>query len=361
MTGDHVILPGEVRTRAEIHAVFGGSPQRGIAPSIEKRSVVLFSDPEEAAVWGYQDGWLAEEDGRGPIYEYTGAGSDGDQTFAGARGSGNRAVLRHSQQGRMIHLFVRVGKVPGNNTKTHRYVGMFALDDELPFVPRQGLDVKGKKRTTIVFRLRPYGQFERSRADVLIPAPHTTAEFVPRAVTIDMLQSAAVTKGTFVAPDLPSDNTSAMLTAAAKGKLVQVGKVHTPEFPRTASAATTVRQKKALLIESYATHLESQGHTVGSFQIKLKGKTATLRTDLFDATDHVLYEAQGASDRDSVRMALGRLLDYRRYVRQRDRQHGPDTVVLLPGRPDRDIEELLKDHETSLVYRTKNGGFERTP
>ncbi|WP_382465156.1 hypothetical protein ACFIN9_10445 [Streptomyces noursei] len=360
MTGDHVILPGEVRTRAEIHAVFGGSPQRGIAPSIEKRSVVLFSDPEEAAVWGYQDGWLAEEDGRGPIYEYTGAGSDGDQTFAGARGSGNRAVLRHSQQGRTLHLFVRVGKVRGSGTKTHRYVGMFALDDELPFVPRQGLDANGKKRTTIVFRLRPYGQFERTHADVLIPSPNTTAEFVPRAVTIDMLQSAAVTKGTFVAPDLRSANTSATLTAAAKGKLVQVGKVHTPEFPRAASAATTVRQKKALLIESYAAHLESQGHTVGSFQIKLKGKTATLRTDLFDATDHVLYEAQGASDRDSVRMALGRLLDYRRYVRQRDRQHGPDTVVLLPGRPDRDIEELLKDHETSLVYRSKNGGFERS-
>lgn len=360
MTRGHVILPGEIRTRAEIHAVFGGSPQRGIAPSIEKRSVVLFSDPEEAAVHGYQDGWLAEEDGQGPIFEYTGAGSDGDQTFAGARGIGNRAVLRHSQQGRTLHLFVRVGKVPGSETKTHRYVGMFALDDELPFVPRQGLDAKGKRRNIIVFRLRPYGQFERSQTDVLIPAPDTTAEFVPRAVTIDMLQSAAVTKGTFVAPDLRSDDTSAMLTAAARGKLIQIRKAHTPEFPRAASVATTVRQKKALLIESYAAHLESQGHTVGSFQIKLKGTTSTLRTDLFDATDHVLYEAQGASDRDSARIALGRLLDYRRYVRQHDRQHGPDTVVLLPGRPDRDIEALLKDHGTSLVYRTKNGDFERS-
>lgn len=117
MTGDHVILPGEVRTRAEIHAVFGGSPQRGIAPSIEKRSVVLFSDPEEAAVWGYQDGWLAEEDGRGPIYEYTGASSDGDQTFAGARGSGNRAVLRHSQQGRMISPLRSCRKSPWEQHK----------------------------------------------------------------------------------------------------------------------------------------------------------------------------------------------------------------------------------------------------
>ncbi|MGW3253363.1 hypothetical protein ACWDCX_22750 [Streptomyces fungicidicus] len=360
MTGSHVILPGDIRTRAEIHAVFGGSPQRGIAPSIKMRSVVLFSDPEEAAVWGYQDGWLAEEDGQGPIFEYTGAGSDGDQTFAGAKGMGNRAVLRHSQQGRMLHLFMREGKVPGSGTKTHRYVGTFTLDEELPFVPRQGLDVNRKKRTTIVFRLRPYGEFERSRTDVLSPAPATTAEFVPRAVTIDMLQSAAVTKGTFVAPDLQSANTSAMLTAAAKGELVQVGKVHSPEFPRAGSAATTVRQKKALLIESYAAHLESKGHTVGSFQIKLKGKTSTLRTDLFDATEHVLYEAQGASDRDSARIALGRLLDYRRYVRQHDRQHKPDTVVLLPGRPDTDIEALLKDHEMSLVYRTKDGRFERS-
>ncbi|MFF3983631.1 hypothetical protein ACFY0B_03315 [Streptomyces sp. NPDC001797] len=360
MTGDHVILPGQIRTRAEIHAVFGGSPQRGIAPSIEKQSVVLFSDPEEAAVRGYQDGWLSEEDIRGPIYEYTGAGSEGDQTFAGPKGSGNRAVLRHSQEGRVLRLFVHEGKVPGTHTKTHRYVGMFALDDELPFVPRQGLDAKGRTRTAIVFRLRPFGQFERSQTDLLTPAPDTTADFVPRAVTIDMLQSAAVTKGTFVAPDLRNANTSATLAAAAKGELVQVGKVHTPEFPRAASSATIVRQNKALLIESYAAHLESQGHTVGSFQIKLKGKTSTLRTDLFDATDHVLYEAQGASDRDSARIALGRLLDYRRYVRQHDHQYRPATVVLLPGRPDRDIEELLKDHETALVYRTGNGGFERS-
>lgn len=355
-----MILPGQIRTRAQIHAVFGGSPQRGIAPSIEKRSVVLFSDAEEAATLGYQDGWLTEEDNQGPIYEYTGAGANGDQTFVGARGSGNRAVLRHSQQGRMLHLFVREGKIAGSYTKTHRYVGMFTLDEELPFVPRQGLDARGKKRTTIVFRLRPYGQFDRSQTDTLTPALSTTAEFVPRAVTIDMLQSAAVTKGTFVAPDLRNADTSAMLAAAAKGELVQVGKVHAPEFPRAASAATTVRQKKALLIESYAAHLESKGHTVGSFQIKIAGKTSTLRTDLFDATDHVLYEAQGASDRDSVRTALGRLLDYRRYVRQRDHQHCPGTVVLLPGRPDRDIEALLKDHDISLAYRTKNGDFGRS-
>ncbi|WP_381796470.1 hypothetical protein [Streptomyces niveus] len=312
-----------------------------------------------AAMWGYQDGWLTEEDGLGPVYEYTGAGAEGDQTFAGTRGAGNAAILKHDQMGRALHVFVRAGKVRGSDTKTHRYVGIFAVDDELPFVPRQGLGRDGNPRTTIVFRLRPYGKYERTNNDGLTPAPDTIANFVPRAVTIDMIQSAAVTKGVFVAPGLRSVEISATLKAAAKGKLVRVGKVHAPEFQRAGSEETTVRQKKALLVESFAAHLESQGHAVGSFQIKVKGKTSTLRTDLFDATDHALYEAQGASDRDSVRVALGRLLDYRRYVKQRNRQDRPDAVVLLPGRPDADIEALLRDYQASLVYRTKDGAFEK--
>ncbi|MFE6807197.1 hypothetical protein ACFVEN_36920 [Streptomyces sp. NPDC057681] len=359
MASGHTILPGDVLTRAEIRAIFGGSPQGGICPSVTKRTVVLYSDPKEAALWGYQDGWLTEEDGLGPVYEYTGAGTKGDQTFAGGRGAGNAAILSHTQRGRTLHLFVHAGKVRGSETKTHRYVGMFAIDDELPFVPRQGIGADGKPRNTIVFRLRPNGKYERTQNDALAPAPDTMASFVPRAVTIDMIQSAAVTKGTFVAPDLRRVDISATLEAAAKGKLVRVGKVHTPEFQRAGSEETTVRQKKALLVESFAAHLESKGHSVGSFQIKVKGKTSTLRTDLFDATDHALYEAQGASDRDSARVALGRLLDYRRYVKQPDRPDRPDAVVLLPGRPDADIEALLRDYQASLVYRTADGAFEK--
>ncbi|MEV6422637.1 hypothetical protein [Streptomyces sp. NPDC051662] len=319
--------------------------------------MVLYSDPEVAEQLGYHDGWLAEEDALGPIFEYTGAGGSGDQSFAGTGGSGNTAILQHALKGRALRLFVREGTKPGTATRTHRYIGEFAVDEEQPFVPRQGIGADGAPRTTIVFRLRPTGTFERSARDAIAPAPHTTAQFVPRAVTIDMLQAAAVTTGGFIATDLRSTTNIAALGAAASGKLMPVQAVKVAEFARATSAATTVRRRKALLIESYVNHLESQGHSVGSFQIRIEGRTTTLRTDLFDATDHVLYEAQGSSDRDAVRIALGRLLDYRRYVRHDRRQYEPKSVILLPGRPDVDLEALLANHKTSLIYQAKTGEF----
>ncbi|MFE2939039.1 hypothetical protein ACFXKG_08260 [Streptomyces sp. NPDC059255] len=357
MTNGSMILPGDVRTRVEICATFGGSPYAGICPSHEKQNVVLYSDPEVAERLGYHDGWLSEEDALGPIFEYTGAGMSGDQSFSGSGGTGNKAILRHAQQGRTLHLFVREGKIPGTGTKTHRYVGEFAVDEEQPFVPRRSIGADERERTTIVFRLRPTGDFEQSAKDTLVPALGTTAQFVPRAVTIDMLQAAAVTEGNFIAPDLRNENNFAALGAAASGKLIPVKSMNVTEFARAASAATTVRRKKALLIESYVARLEAQGHSVGSFQIKIEGHTSTLRTDFFDATDYVLYEAQGSSDRDAVRIALGRLLDYRRYIKLDNREYEPKSVALLPSRPDADMEILLASHGTSLIYREDDGSF----
>src|ERR1044072_5443117 len=103
------INPGDVRTRAEIRAAFGGSPQGGICPSEGKYSVNLYSDPDVGEQTGYYDGWLAEEDELGPVFEYTGAGKSGNQTFEGVAGSGNRAILRHAEQKRVLRVFTRVG------------------------------------------------------------------------------------------------------------------------------------------------------------------------------------------------------------------------------------------------------------
>ncbi|MFB7269842.1 hypothetical protein [Streptomyces sp. NPDC056244] len=359
MTNGPAIVPGDIRTRAQIRPLFGGSPYGGICPSKEMGTVILYSDKEVAERLGYHDGWLAEEDALGPIFEYTGAGESGDQSFIGAGGAGNKAILQHAQKGRILHVFVREGVVTGTATKTHRYIGEFALDEDQPFVPRRSVGANGKTRSTIVFRLRPTGGFERSARDSIAPAPRTTSRFVPRAVTIEMLQAAAITRENFTAADLRSATNIAALSAAASGKLLPVRAMNVTEFPRSASVATTVRRRKALLIESYVEYLESQGHSVGSFEIRIEGKTTTLRTDLFDATDYVLYEAQGSSDRDAVRIALGRLLDYRRYVTHGARQHEPKAVVLLPETPDSDMITLLVNHHVSLIYQA-HGEFVTT-
>lgn len=102
--------------------------------------MLLFVSPT-GEVYGYRDGW--SDDGR--WYFYTGEGQKGDMTFA----HGNRAILRHREQGRELHLFERTR--PG----VYRYVGRMECDgyEFRPGVP----DRTGRPRTVIVFRLRPVG------------------------------------------------------------------------------------------------------------------------------------------------------------------------------------------------------------
>ncbi|GGR61650.1 hypothetical protein [Streptomyces roseolus] len=357
-----VINPGDVRTRTEIRAAFGGSPQGGICPSDDMHSVNLYSDPDVGEKAGYYDGWLAEEDELGPVFEYTGAGKSGDQTFDGVAGSGNRAILRHAEQDRVLRVFTRVGKVPGSDTKTHRYLGMFTLDGMQPYVWRRVHGEDGQERSVIVFRLRPEGAVQHAAQDVIPAAAETTAELVPfQPVTAAMFQSEPATTGALPLPKQrvrkktagrrPAPNTE------TSGTFVVPETFGTKLSIRAATAATVAVRHEAELTQAYKAHLESAGHQTGAFQIKVKGLTSTLRTDLYDATDHVLYEAKGSNSREDIRMALGQILDYSRYVKTPVHQGEPKRVILLPSAPAPDMYALLDRYDVEVVYRSDAGHF----
>lgn len=274
--------------------------------------------------YGYHDGWLAEEDELGPVYEYTGAGAEGDQTFGGLFGKGNSAVLKHAEKGRTLHLFVAEGKVPGSDSKTHRYVGAFALDEQQPYVVRQGLGGDRKARKAIVFRLRPVGPVQRTEEDEIPPAPKTEA--VP------------------VAADVTTS------------KMVEPEQNKNPKGRRSATPATVAERREANLSDGLEAYLKAQLHEVGRFQITIKGRTSTLLTDLYDVTADVLYEAKGTSGREAVRMALGQLLDYSRFIHPEEGASTPRRAVLLPSLPDEDLQDLLAEHAVSIVYPGQDDG-----
>ncbi|MEU2423080.1 P-loop NTPase fold protein [Streptomyces sp. NPDC007851] len=184
---DSQLQPGMTATRAEIRTLYGGSSQGGIVPSNTSNSVLLYSDPTVGRRYGYRDGWLAEEDEHGPIFEYTGAGALGDQTFEGSGGSGNRAVLNHVEAGRSLRVFTATGTVPGSQTKLHRYVGEFKVDADRPYVLRQMPDSNGNQRKVIVFRLRPAGVVDRDGRDVIPPSVQTLTSLHSDSSTADDL------------------------------------------------------------------------------------------------------------------------------------------------------------------------------
>ncbi|MFI1766067.1 hypothetical protein ACH41H_28960 [Streptomyces sp. NPDC020800] len=357
-----VINPGDVRTRAQIRAVFGGSPQGGICPSTSKHSVNLYSDPDVGEQVGYYDGWLAEEDELGAVFEYTGAGKSGDQTFEGTAGTGNRAILQHAEEGRVLRVFTRVGKVPGSDTKTHRYLGSFTLDSMEPYVWRKVHDKDDRERNVIVFRLRADGDVQHAERDVIPPAEKTVGEFVPfQAVTAAMFQSDPATSGSLPLPKQSvrkgSTPRKPAPNAETSGTFVVPEAFGTQLSIRAATAATVAIRHEAELTQAYKAHLDAAGHQTGAYQIKVKGLTSTLRADLYDATAHVLYEAKGSSSREDVRMALGQILDYSRYVEMPEHDGEPQRVILLPAAPAPDMYALLDRYDVGVVYRSDDGRF----
>ncbi|WP_267883226.1 SAV_2336 N-terminal domain-related protein [Streptomyces sp. NRRL S-1868] len=164
------VIPGQLTTRAEMKKLFGGGLQGGITPSTTTPNILIYSDHASGHRYGYYDGWLPENDEYGPLFEYTGAGTVGDQTFTGRAGANNKAILHHAENGRALRVFMADGKVRGSATKYQRYIGEFALDQRVPYITRRAPDDNGELRNVIVFRLRPIGDFVRNGKDEIPPA-----------------------------------------------------------------------------------------------------------------------------------------------------------------------------------------------
>ena len=80
--------------------------------------------------------------------------------------------------------------------------------------------------------------------------------------------------------------------------------------------------------------------------LSLPGSGPALVCDLVDEVDHVLYEAKGDVRRTSVRMAIGQLLDYRRFE-----PSGMSLAILLPREPARDLIELILSVPASAMFK----------
>jgi hypothetical protein len=317
------LTPGTVTTREKVSERFGGGQGQGIQPCRTTANVLLYSDPEKGNKSGYYDGWLSEPDERGPIFEYTGHG-EGHQTFDGRDGTGNRAILNHATDGRALRLFVADGLardyphlgVPRTSTaKAQRYIGKFELDADLPYEVRIQPNKDGILRRVIVFRLRPV-----------------------EAITPEEKDQIPVAKKTEVLPVPASATSSVLIEPEVSRRSISV---------RAPIGETSARRREAELSAEFQAFLERQEHQVKRFQIRIKGTTSNLITDLYDVDDRVLYEVKASPSRENVRMAIGQLKDYSRHIEPAN----PKLAVLLPREPNEDLKDLLSSVNISVVWK----------
>ncbi|MGN6586868.1 MAG: restriction endonuclease, partial [Solirubrobacterales bacterium] len=72
----------------------------------------------------------------------------------------------------------------------------------------------------------------------------------------------------------------------------------------------------------------------------------------FDSTTQTLVEAKGTVERNAVRMAIGQLLDYRRFFGEGELDH---IAALFPKEPRPDLVALLHEQGIVVIYRAKDG------
>jgi hypothetical protein len=290
---------GAVVKRTDLHERYGGRRQGGIGPSRVSANVLLFTDPAKGHKHGYFDGW--GEDG---CYHYAGEGQAGDQKMT----QGNLAILKHKQEGRALRLFKGVA------SGMCQYLGEFTLPGERPWYRTDAPETNGGPiRSVIMFRLQPVS----TEAPVRTQLPHTPSD----EPTVEQLE-------------VEAQHTERMLVDPSRE-------------PYEAERA------EAKLVRAFADYLRLLGHEVHRQRIAPAGVAKQLLTDLYDSTTHCLYEAKGSVSRESIRMAVGQLFDYARFLSH------PELGLLVPSRPEDDLLDLCDRLQITVVW-PEGDGFSST-
>lgn len=122
-------------------------------------------------------------------------------------------------------------------------------------------------------------------------------------------------------------------------------------FTVTTTADVQERERsEGRLVTAYADYLRALGHSVCRHRIPVSD--GVLITDLYDETTDELVEAKSSTDRGTIRLALGQILDYARYIQP------ASMAILVPQQPSIDLCTLLLDNGTGVVW-PHGQGFER--
>lgn len=134
---------------------------------------------------------------------------------------------------------------------------------------------------------------------------------------------------------------------------VEEGTVEGYEVIRPAEVGRAVR-RESRLVTDYARYLTEGGDAV--VRNKIRTPQGLLYSDLYNETRKQLVEAKAGTSRNDIRMAIGQLADYRRFIAPR-----PACAVLLEAKPSPDLLSLLETERIVAVWRqgevfADNGG-----
>jgi hypothetical protein len=114
----------------------------------------------------------------------------------------------------------------------------------------------------------------------------------------------------------------------------------------TTSEQRKAYRREAKLVDDFAKYLRARGDTVSRNKLDAEAAAGAIYSDLFNESRNQLIEAKAVVSRSAIRMAIGQLADYVRFIEPR-----PKRAVLLDARPDPDLLDLLSTQGIAVVWR----------
>ncbi len=108
------------------------------------------------------------------------------------------------------------------------------------------------------------------------------------------------------------------------------------------------KQEEAELRETFRSWRDPNGDRLRGIEISTSN--STLRVDLFDRVDNLLIEVKARAERNYLRLAVGQLYDYQRYL-----GFVVNLAVLVPRRPSDDLLGLLESARVDCIWPDGKG------
>lgn len=300
-----LIALGETRPRREIHGLYGGQDQGGISTPEGSRNVLVFTDPLAGKKFGYDRYEGLREDGS---FAYTGQGQEGDQTFQ----RGNKALRDVAANGSTVRLFRIRGTLA-------TYVGAFTTGFPT-FHPETIPDKHGEPRNGIIFNLVPIqAQTE------LLPAFGGELD------------------------ELPSSYGS--MPEPRSWSPPEYSDVVVPGIDGQTREDRVVSRVEFRLQNAFGRWMHDRGDRPS--RLRLRAGATVIEPDFFFEKRGWIVEAKQSTARGYVREAVGQVLDYVNVAERSGLSAVP--AVLLPGKPEKDLQGLLAKHGIVLAAQTERG------
>jgi hypothetical protein len=149
-------------------------------------------------------------------------------------------------------------------------------------------------------------------------------------------------------------------TSARKSIPLEIWLVSVPLYGEMCAASTKAAAKRiakaeAQLVNKYAAWLaKNHGRHPLPYSLPISFSVDGLRghvaCDLYDEHQRIMIEAKSATDRHSIRLAIGQLYDYS-YLMQQIRGKNVRRAVLLPSRLSSEFEQFLKSLRIASIWK----------